>query len=136
MPVNFGLWRVDGETVTKVETASLSAEERLEDFVESRIDILGLGNLLIVGRQVITGFGKRIDLLAIDAQGDLHAPARAIHPPTGPRQKEMPSGARPNGVLLRRATTGRPTATHATSPRHSRGRPASGDIGARAGSRH
>ena len=72
MPVNFGLWRVDGETVTNVRTASLSAEERLEDFVEARIDILGLGDLLIVGRQVITGFGKRIDLLAIDAQGDLH----------------------------------------------------------------
>ncbi len=72
MPVNFGLWRVDGETVTKVETASLSAEERLEDFVEGRIDILGLGDLLIIGRQVITNFGKRIDLLAIDAQGDLY----------------------------------------------------------------
>src|SRR3954454_21758939 len=71
MPVNFGLWRLDGETVTKVETASLSAEERLEDFGESRIDILGLGDLLVVGRQVITAFGKRIDLLAIDAQGDL-----------------------------------------------------------------
>jgi hypothetical protein len=72
MPVNFGLWRVDGETVTKIETASLSAEERLEGFVESRIDILGLGDLLVIGRQVITAFGKRIDLLAIDAQGDLY----------------------------------------------------------------
>jgi hypothetical protein len=72
MPVNFGLWRVDGETVTKIETASLSAEERLESFVESRIDILGLGDLLVVGRQVITTYGKRIDLLAIDAQGDLY----------------------------------------------------------------
>lgn len=72
MPVNFGLWRVNGETVTKVQTASLSAEERLEDFVEKRIDILGLGDLLIIGRQVITAFGKRIDLLAIDARGDLY----------------------------------------------------------------
>jgi hypothetical protein len=71
MPVNFGLWRVDGETVTRVEPASLSAEERLEEFVEGRIDILGLGDLLNVGRQVITEFGKRVDLVAIDAQGDL-----------------------------------------------------------------
>ncbi|MEJ7894729.1 MAG: hypothetical protein WKF94_19015 [Solirubrobacteraceae bacterium] len=71
MPVNFGLWRVDGQTLTRVEPASLSAEERLEDFVEGRIDILGLGDLLIVGRQVITEFGKRIDLVAIDAQGDV-----------------------------------------------------------------
>jgi hypothetical protein len=72
MPVNFGLWRVDGQTVTKIEPASLSAENRLEDFVEGRIDILGLGDLLIVGRQVITEFGKRIDLVAIDVQGDVY----------------------------------------------------------------
>lgn len=72
MPVKFGLWRVDGETVQAVPASKLAAEERLEDLVESRIGILGLGDLLIVGRQVITTFGKRIDLLAIDAQGDLY----------------------------------------------------------------
>ena len=37
-----------------------------------RIDILGLGALFQVGRQVVTDFGKRIDLLAIDGQGDLY----------------------------------------------------------------
>lgn len=45
---------------------------RASDLVEVRIDILGMGDLLIVGRQVITAFGKRIDLLAIDGQGDLY----------------------------------------------------------------
>lgn len=72
MPVKFGLWRVDGGNVEAVTPAALDAEERLEDLVEERIDILGLGDLLIVGRQVITAFGKRIDLLAIDGQGDLY----------------------------------------------------------------
>lgn len=72
MPVNFGLWRVDGESVEQVPTSGIASEERLEDILEARIDILGLGNLFQIGRQVITDFGKRIDLLAIDDQGDLH----------------------------------------------------------------
>ena len=72
MPVKFGLWRVDSESVQQVPTSGIGSEERLEDIIEARVDILGLGNLFPVGRQVITDFGKRIDLLAIDGQGDLH----------------------------------------------------------------
>lgn len=72
MPVKFGLWRVDGATVERVPSSGISSEERLEDILELRIEILGLGELFQIGRQVITDFGKRIDLLAIDAQGDLY----------------------------------------------------------------
>jgi hypothetical protein len=72
MPVEFGLWRVDGNAVEQVPASGIESEGRLEAIVEERIDILGLGELLQIGRQVITGFGKRIDLLAIDDQGDLH----------------------------------------------------------------
>lgn len=72
MPVKFGLWRVDGKSVEQVRAGDIASEERLEDILEARIDILGLGDLFQIGRQVITGFGKRIDLLAIDGQGDLH----------------------------------------------------------------
>lgn len=72
MPVKFGLWRVDGDSVEQVPTSGIASEERLEDILEARIDILGLGNLFQIGRQVLTDFGKRIDLLAIDGQGDLH----------------------------------------------------------------
>ena len=71
MSVKFGLWRVDGGKVQAVAPAILAAEERLEDLVEQRIDILGIGDLLIIGRQIITAFGKRIDLLAIDGQGEI-----------------------------------------------------------------
>lgn len=71
MPVRFGLLRVDGGSVQQVPTSGVSSEERLEEIIEARIDILGLGNLFQIGRQVITDFGKRIDVLAIDGQGDL-----------------------------------------------------------------
>jgi hypothetical protein len=73
MPVKFGLWRVEDGSVQQVPTSGVTSEERLEDVIEARIDILGLGNLFQIGRQVITDFGKRIDLLTIDGQGDLHA---------------------------------------------------------------
>lgn len=72
MPVKFGLWRVDSESVEQVPPSGIGSEERLEEIIEERVDILGLGALFVLGRQVITDFGKRIDLLAIDAQGDLH----------------------------------------------------------------
>lgn len=72
MPVKFGLWRIDGGSVEQVPTSGIASEERLEDILEERIDILGLGNLFQIGRQIITDFGKRIDLLAIDERGDLH----------------------------------------------------------------
>ena len=72
MPVNFGLWRVDGSSVKQVPASALASEEHLEEVLEQRIEILGLGNLLLVGRQVQTEFGKRIDLLGIDSEGDLY----------------------------------------------------------------
>ncbi len=72
MAVKFGLWRVDGEAIEQVPASRIASEERLEDILAMRIDILGLGDLFQIGRQVITDFGKRIDLLAIDMQGDLY----------------------------------------------------------------
>jgi hypothetical protein len=71
MPVKFGLWRVDDGHVLPVQAETIASEERLEEIIEARIDILGLGALLPIGRQLITDYGKRVDLLAIDAQGDL-----------------------------------------------------------------
>ena len=72
MPVKFGLWRVDGGDVRQVSPGVITSEERLEDIIEARIDILGLGSLFVIGRQIVTDFGKRIDLLAVDGQGDLY----------------------------------------------------------------
>jgi hypothetical protein len=72
MPVKFGLWRVDGTIVQQVPPTVIASEERLEEIIEAQIDVLGLGNLFQIGRQIITDFGKRIDLLSIDGQGDLH----------------------------------------------------------------
>ncbi len=72
MPVEFGLWRLNGSSAEQVPVSPLDNEERLEEVIQGQIGMLGLGDLLIIGRQIITDFGKRIDLLAIDDQGDLY----------------------------------------------------------------
>jgi hypothetical protein len=73
MPIEVGIWRIDSADVTRVASSKLANEGRLEDILEQDISILGLDVLLIIGRQVMTDFGKRIDLLAVDSQGELYA---------------------------------------------------------------
>jgi hypothetical protein len=72
MSLRFGLWRVDGASAQRVPPSAVASEGQLETVIEAQIDILGLGDLLQIGRQVITDFGKRIDLLAIDSAGDVY----------------------------------------------------------------
>ena len=62
------LWRVDGRSLVQVRTEPLESESQLEDWLENDITLLG-PNLLVIGRQVETSFGGRIDLLAIDEEG-------------------------------------------------------------------
>jgi hypothetical protein len=72
MPVEFGIWRID-EGVIPVPSSPIDNEAKLEDILEEDLSILGLDVLLLIGRQVITALGKRIDLLAMDVNGDLYA---------------------------------------------------------------
>jgi hypothetical protein len=71
VPIEIGIWRIDGE-VARVSSSSLANEKRLEDVIEQDVSILGLDLLLILGRQIETAYGKKIDLLAIDADGALY----------------------------------------------------------------
>ena len=69
MPVEVGIWRINGAP-ERVHFSSIEKESKLEDVLYTDIVILD-PSLMVVGRQVLTSFGKFIDLLAIDAQGDL-----------------------------------------------------------------
>ena len=71
MPVELDVWRIDDGQPKKVSFGALGDESKLEDVLENRIDMLGL-DLLVVGRQVHTSFGKIIDLLGINVEGELH----------------------------------------------------------------
>ena len=70
MTSEIGLWRIDGGRALPVRASSLDREQTLEDVLAADPSMLGLGPLLIVGRQVVTPHGTRVDLLALN--GDAH----------------------------------------------------------------
>ncbi|KQS01045.1 hypothetical protein ASG12_07695 [Williamsia sp. Leaf354] len=63
------MWRIDG-IPTRVAPGKMALETRLEDIVEAETDILGQ-TMLIIGRQVPTKYGKYVDLLGVNADGDV-----------------------------------------------------------------
>lgn len=69
MPLELGIWRIDGG-LEKLEVKSLDLEERLEEFLHKDISIAS-PNWMVIGRQVYTDYGKYIDLIAIDRDGNL-----------------------------------------------------------------
>lgn len=71
MPIQLDVWRIDEGEPKKIVFGSLADEAQLEDVLDNKIEMLDL-DLMVVGRQVPTAFGKVIDLLGIDANGDLH----------------------------------------------------------------
>lgn len=72
MGAEFGIWRIDGDRTEPVIASALANEAILEAVLERDPSILGLDVLMVIGRQVITSFGTRIDLLAIDGDATLY----------------------------------------------------------------
>lgn len=72
MPLEMRLWRIDGDRTIPVTAAGIGEERRLEMIITHDVGILGLGSLMLIGQQVITDHGSRIDLLALDEEGTLY----------------------------------------------------------------
>lgn len=70
MPIEVGIWKIDDKKAKKVCFSSIDSENRLEEILTDDISVID-PNLLLIGRQVVTSYGKFIDLLAIDANGNL-----------------------------------------------------------------
>ncbi len=74
MPIAVSVWRIDGAKAVSVPPSELADEKLLEDILEDDIGLLGLPNrVLVIGRQVVTDYSGRIDLLCVDHEGDLVA---------------------------------------------------------------
>ena len=69
MPIEVGIWRL-GEQCERLDFTPFDNETRLEDILSADIGIIN-PDLLVIGRQVVTSYGKYIDLLAIDTNGHL-----------------------------------------------------------------
>jgi hypothetical protein len=70
MAFGMNLWKVNANNLEELSKTRLDSENRLEDWIANDPSILGM-ELLIIGRQIQTSFGGRIDLLALDRQGNL-----------------------------------------------------------------
>lgn len=70
MAMNTSIWEVKHSGLEPLAKRKLDQEQRLEDWAAADSNLLGL-DALIIGRQVQTSFGGRIDLLGIDQDGDL-----------------------------------------------------------------
>lgn len=71
MPVEMRMWRIDGDEPRPLTTTALPAEKELHQFLLRDPSLLGV-RLLVIGSEVPTPYGKRLDLLAIDTDGNLH----------------------------------------------------------------
>ena len=71
MSIEVGIWRI-GEDLSPLSLGGMDYEERLQEIIASDLSIVD-PSLMIIGREVGTGFGGRIDILAIDAEGNLIA---------------------------------------------------------------
>ena len=69
MPVHHSLWKV-GDIPSQVERGSLTGEKSLEDMIVAEPSILS-DEWMLIGRQVDTGLGGRVDLLAIAPDASL-----------------------------------------------------------------
>ena len=72
MPVEMNMRRMgDGGTPRPLAHTSMSSEAQLQAFLAEDPTILG-EPLLVIGREVPTPYGTRIDILAMDVEGNLH----------------------------------------------------------------
>jgi hypothetical protein len=72
VPIEMKLWRIEEDRPRPLAAAGIDQERRLESILADDIGILGLGDLMLLGRQVLTDHGARVDLLALDERGTLY----------------------------------------------------------------
>lgn len=72
MPVEMKMWRMgDGGAPRPLAHTRMPSEVELQAFLAEDPTILG-EPLLVIGREVPTPYGTRIDILAMDGEGNLH----------------------------------------------------------------
>ena len=69
MPIEVGIWRL-GAKPEKVNISAIDSELKLEDALAKDLSILS-SQLMLIGTQVPTSYGKFIDMLAMDVSGNL-----------------------------------------------------------------
>lgn len=71
MSVEMRMWRIDGQTPKPLSPAALPTENELHELLKKDPSLLGIP-LLVIGSELLTPYGKRLDLLGVDGDGNLH----------------------------------------------------------------
>ena len=71
MGVEIAIWRLTDSGSRRLPISPLGLEQRLEDMLVEDPSIVGT-ELLVLGRQVATAHGGRIDVLGLDKEGRVH----------------------------------------------------------------
>ena len=69
MSIEVGIWKI-GEDLSSLPLGGMDYEERLQEIIASDISIID-PSVMVIGREVAIPVGGRIDILAIDAEGNL-----------------------------------------------------------------
>ncbi len=70
MPLDIAVWRVDDESPVRIALSGMATESQLQEIIAANVSIVE-PNLMVIGREVPTAWGSKIDILAIDADGNL-----------------------------------------------------------------
>lgn len=70
MGAEIKLWQIADETLNPIDSSGLDLESRLEEWLYKDIGLVN-DDLLVIGKQVATAHTGSIDLLAMDADGNL-----------------------------------------------------------------
>ena len=70
MSTEIRIWRIDDDKLTPTSLAGFDYERDLQEVIADDVSIVG-PRLMVIGREVETDIGGRIDVLAIDADGNL-----------------------------------------------------------------
>ena len=123
VPVEVGLWRVDGNKPVKVTPSGVPLESQLEAMIEADPTSLGTP-LLLVGRQVPTDFGKSLPVRPASSWVTAVAesgPCRATRPSSDSPSRN--SVTRYGGLAVRSASRTRAVPATFTRRRASTSRP-------------
>lgn len=75
MALEVGFWKIDndgnGECAKPMYDSPIDSEKKLEDILVNSLSILD-EDLILIGRQIRTDFGKFIDMMAMDVDGTIH----------------------------------------------------------------
>ena len=64
------LWNVQGNLIQEIPKQKLDLENRLHDWILKDLSV-ALPDTILLGSKVRTDHGKEVDILGIDAEGDL-----------------------------------------------------------------